>query len=316
MGPLHLVDHLIRVHPEQKLAASTRRPELQSQITPLSEYLRLFVTKNEDAARAIRERLLSGKSFYTLARESSVDSTAPIGGYLGRKNVSDLGSALAPTAARLHYGEISDVVQDGGRWIILQRLPRDFRFDAEEVEREGEDLEQRGDAAGAIGKAQQALMIYPQLLRALDLIGVTFAKSGNPKKGADVLHVAERLYPDDAGNEFMLASVLDSMGDKSGASVAYKRAITLDSDLVEAYANLGMISYGAGDWKAAIGTFRQGLQIDPMRAELYYDLSLALRRSGDVPGATRAIAIAGKLDPQLLSTDPDSAAQPNQPGSF
>lgn len=315
-GPLHLVDHLIRVHPEQTAHAANHSAELRSQVRQLGGYLRMIAASSAQAAELARDRIGRGESFYKVARESSVDSTAAIGGYLGRKTFADLGGVLADEAAHLDYGKTSEVVQTGNRWIILERLPRDFRWNAEQLEHEAEDMASRGDAAGAIGKAQEALMIYPQFLRALNLIGVMFANSGNPKKSAEVLRVTTHLYPDDAGSEFALASALGLVGDQGEASAAYKRAIELQGDFVAAYVNLGMISYASGDWRGAINTFRQGLQIDPMCAELYYGLSLALTQSGDASGAKEAMALAGKLDPALVSADPGNFAPRNRSNSF
>ena len=89
---------------------------------------------------------------------------------------------------------------------------------------------------------------------------------------------------------------------KPAASAAYRRTILLDADSPPAYANLGMISYSAGDWPSAIATFRQGLQIDPLSAELNYDLSLALSRGGETATASQALALARRLDPALVES--------------
>jgi Flp pilus assembly protein TadD len=299
MGPLHLVDHVIRVHPEQKIRATKYSLEQKTQIRPGSEYLRMITTNTAGAAAAARERIRGGESFYKVSREASVDPFAAIGGYLGRKEVAGLGTALSDEAARLGYGETSPVIDSGGRWIILQRLPRDFRWDAEQLQRQAEDLAARGDAVAAIGKAQEALMIYPHFLRAISFIGIAFAQTGNPAKGAEVLATAVRLYPQDAGAEFALASTLELLHDQAGARQAYQRVIALEADFTAAYVNLGMISYSTGDWQSAIRTFRQGLRIDPMSADLYYDLGLALTRSGDTAGANQAVALAHKLDAGL-----------------
>jgi Flp pilus assembly protein TadD len=63
-----------------------------------------------------------------------------------------------------------------------------------------------------------------------------------------------------------------------------------------------MIAYATGDWQSAIATFRQGLQIDPLSAELNYDLSLALSRSGEIAAARQAITLARRLDPGLVES--------------
>jgi Flp pilus assembly protein TadD len=302
MGPLHLVDHLIRVHPEQKIHAANPGSGLSTQIRPISEYLRIITTKTAESAASARDRVSKGESFYQVARETSVDPSADIGGYLGRKMLAQLSADLSGEAGRLAYGEMSPAVQSAARWVILQRLPRDFRWDADQLQIQAEDLAARGDARSAIEKAQQALMVYPQFLRAIRFIGITFAQSGNAKKAAAVLGTATRLYPEDAGAKFALASTLNLLEDKAAASEAYRRTILLDADSPPAYANLGMIAYATGDWQSAIATFRQGLQIDPLSAELNYDLSLALSRSGEIAAARQAITLARRLDPGLVES--------------
>jgi Flp pilus assembly protein TadD len=260
----------------------------------------MISTNTAEAAAGALDRINKGESFYKVARDTSVDHTADIGGYLGRKTLAQLSGDLSAEAAYLTYGEISPVVQSAGKWVILQRLPRDFRWDAEQLQTQAEDFAARGDTRSAIEKAQQGLMVYPQFLRAIRFIGITFAQGGNAKKAATVLATATRLYPEDAVAEFALASTLDLLDDKAAASQAYRRTISLDADSTPAYANLGMISYSTGDWQSAIAAFRQGLQIDPMSAELNYDLGLALKQSGAIAEANQATALARRLDPALV----------------
>jgi tetratricopeptide (TPR) repeat protein len=298
-GPLHLVDHLIRVHPEQKVESKqgTGQP---TTVRPISEYLRLIATNSSASASGAKMRLNQGESFYDVARQLSTDPSAAIGGYLGRKTLSDLATDLAQEAARLKHSEVSGVIESNGRWVILQRLPRDFRYDAEALQNQAESLAASGNPAAAIKKAQEALMIYPQFLRALNFIGLTFTQNGNPKKGGAVLSVSTRLYPEDAIAQFLLAASLNLSGDPSAAKTAYRRAIELDPDFTAAYANLGMLLYDAHNWQSAVQYFRQGLQINPLSAELNYDLSLALTKTGDDSGAAQAKKLARRLDPDLV----------------
>jgi superkiller protein 3 len=128
-----------------------------------------------------------------------------------------------------------------------------------------------------------------------------------------VLSTATRFYPNDAGTEFALGSALELLNDKAGAAAAYQRAISLEEDFTAAYGNLGRISYSLGDWQSAIATFRRGLQINPLSAELNYDLGLALTRSGDVAGARQALALALRLDPTLTEPGVRKRGVP-QPG--
>jgi tetratricopeptide (TPR) repeat protein len=289
-GPLHLVDHWIRVHPGGKAG-----PVVRSHVRPLSEYLRSITLHNSDAAASAESRLQSGESFYQVALAVSVDSAAPIGGYLGRKTLAELTPEVSQVAAELDHGEFSKAIVSSGQWIILQRLPRDFRWQAQQIEKQAEDLAARGEAVAAIKKAQDALKIDPQYLRAVNFIGSTFARSGNLAKAAKVEKLAAKLYPNDASTAFALASVLNAAGDRTAAIRDFKRVIQLEPDFTAAYINLGMIYYKESDWPSAIGTFREGLQIDPLSAELNQDLAKALISSGDGAAGERTLKLARML---------------------
>ncbi|HWF45725.1 MAG TPA: tetratricopeptide repeat protein, partial [Bryobacteraceae bacterium] len=300
MGPLHLVDHVIRVHPEQHVSSHASDSALSLQVRPVSEYLRIIATNTEADAAKARERVARGDSFYNVAREISVDYAAPIGGYLGLKNIAGLGStALADAAAALRYGQTSGIVQENGRWLILQRMPRDFRWQAEQLQHAAEDRMRQGNAAGAIEKSREALTLYPHFLRALASISAVYLQSGNPKKSSEILTIAEHLYPQDAGIEFALAESLARLGDRAGAAKSYERAIELDPDFVAAYVNLGTNLFSDREYEKAAEMFRQGLQIDPLSGELYYGLGLALSRTGDTSNADRAMALARHLAPNI-----------------
>jgi tetratricopeptide (TPR) repeat protein len=285
MGPLHLVDHLIRVHPEQQTPAA--HSTQKSQFEPISAYLRIIVANTDEAAEKARQRVLSGESFYKVALESSVDPSASIGGYQGRKPL--------PPDLSLTYGEMSEVFQNAGHWEIVQRLPRDFRWQAEQLQHEAERLATQGDPAAAIQKSQEALKIYPHFLRALNFIGITYAQNGNAQKGASVLTLAARLYPDDGATKFSLASVLEDLGDTKAAIHEYQQAIALEKDFVAAYVRLGILFESTNDRARAIKTFSDGLQIDPLSADLNYNLGLTLTRNGELESAKGPAALTRRL---------------------
>jgi tetratricopeptide (TPR) repeat protein len=299
----HLIDHQIRVHPEQGVQSPKNNEGLRSEIRPLREFLRVIVTNNREQAEEASQRLRRGEAFSKVAR--ALSSTPGLtGGYMGAKSLSELDPTLASTASTLAYGQTSGIIETGERCMILQRMPRDFKWEANQRQREAEVLRLGGDLAGALEKSQQALMAYPHFLRALTFMGMTFGKSGNPQRGTEILRIATALYPDDAGAEFDLALLLDELGHRAEAKAGYRRAIALDPDLASAYAYLGKTLYSDEDLQGAIDVFRQGLQVDPLSAELYYGLSLALGRRGDASGAKRAIALATQIDPDFIRVMP------------
>lgn len=315
-GPLHLVDHNIRVHPEQNVMPPQGAERVRTQVSPVSEYLRIIATNEPETARAAEQRLKRGDSFYDVARESSVDRTAAIGGYLGRVSLVDFEPVLREKAATLDYGETSSVIESGSRYVIMQRLPRDFRWDAEQQESQAEGLGAKGDSAGAIAKAQAALKIYPHFLRALNFIAAAYASNGNPKRASEVLRIAADIYPNDAGTQFALASAFALAKNQDAAIAAYKKVIALDNDFLPAYIGLGTASSQSGNWQAAAKIFRQGLEIDPMCAELNYDLGQALQHTGDADGAKHATALAATLDPRFSSVPSNNSARQSHSGWF
>jgi predicted CXXCH cytochrome family protein len=281
MGPLHLVDHLIRVHPEQGVTAAAQKQARRSQIRPLREFLKIIVTNSREQGEKAAGRLANGEDFYDVAREISTDPSAPIGGYLGPKWLSQMDPTMRDEAARLTYGQTGRLIVIGERWVILQRLARDFKWQA---------------SAQLAAGGGQALKIYPHFLRALTLIGTTFAESGNVQRASEIFGLASRFYPDDAATRVELGMMLGELGRHTEELLAYKKAIELEPDLLAAYPKLGMALNAAGDFNQAIVIFWKGLQINPLSAELYRDLGVALARRGDANGAKESLRLAAKID--------------------
>jgi predicted CXXCH cytochrome family protein len=292
-----LTDHWIRVHPSPGTKIQDTDETLRSKIVPKHEFLRLIVVENDEKANAAVERLSKGESFSNVAHELSIDPTAPGGGYIGDMQLSDMDPKLAAAAAHLPHGGTSGVIAVGGNRIILHRLPRDFKWEADRLFHEASDLNNRGDRAGAVEKAKQALQVYPYFLRALALMGTVLGRVGEVTRASEILQFAVRLYPKDAVSQFDLALTL---GKQPALQIdAFRRTIELDPDMIAAYQSLGASLYSAGQAREAIATFRRGLQIDPLSAVLYYDLGLALKEQGDLAGSTRALDLAARLDPEI-----------------
>jgi tetratricopeptide (TPR) repeat protein len=304
VGRLGLVDHLIRVHPEQRVTAPSHKSGLRSQIRPLREYLRLIALNSRPAAEKAEARLAQGESFYSVAEKISSDPSAPIGGYLGPEYLSVLHPALAAAAAALPYGGTSGVLKEGNRWVIVRRMPRDFRWNAAQMLADAKKLSLQGDRAAAIRKAQQALKIYPYFLRALTFIGRVYADSANYTQAATIFRLTTKLYPTDANALFNLGLMFEELGRQDDAIQPYRQAIQAEPDFVAAYAKLGMVLYSGGKFKEAAAQFRRGLQIDPLTADLYYDLSVALTRAGKSQEARQALMLAIKINPSLAHKSP------------
>ncbi len=294
-GTFHLTDHWIRTVPDGK--SRPRDESLRSQVTPVREFLRLIIVQNEQAKTEVSERLAKGESFAKLAHDLSVDGSAPGGGYIGEMKLAEMDSKLAEVAAHLPYGGISDFVQVGNAWMRLERMPHNFRWEANGLFQEAAALHEQGKLPAAVAKTQKALDVYPYFLRALVLMATLVQEAGKTDRATEILRFAAQSYPKDAMTQFNLGMTLARQPKEQ--IEALQRAIELDPDMVAAYESLGAALYGVGQKDAAIETFKRGLEIDPLSARLYFNLGLALKDRGDQAGADRAMQLAAKLDPQI-----------------
>ncbi len=149
-----MADHWIRVHPERPAPPHKSIPSWRTRVAPASEFLRVISVTDEAAANKILRQLQSGASFSDLAGRNSTDPSAPDGGYIGEAQLNILTPVLAASAKRLRYGEISQVLSTTGRFMILTRMPVDFRYRAMELERQAGVLRIKGDLREALVKYQ------------------------------------------------------------------------------------------------------------------------------------------------------------------
>ena len=67
-----------------------------------------------------------------------------------------------------------------------------------------------------------------------------------------------------------------------------------------AYLNLGLLLFSIDRTSAAASVFRNGLDVDPISAPMYYGLALAEQKQGRTAEARRAMALAEKIDPEFV----------------
>lgn len=297
-GVFHLADHWINVHPEQKTVVTAHNPAWRTTVIPKHVYLRMIVLDDGGKARAMRQQLLAGGSFFELARANSLDrGTAVNGGYMGDIEANQLDPAWPPAVLKLQYGEISPVLEANGKYVIIQRMPRNFREEAEAKVNDAVKLRKEGKQQESVAELIEALKIYPHFLRALTYLGISYSQTGNPQIGAAILEVATRRYPRDQGAHFNLGVAYGAMAN-DGEIPEYKRTLEIDSDYVPAYLNWGGALYAKGKYDEAIQLYRQAIVINPLSAPLHYSLSVALDRIDRKQEAEAEMALAAKIDPK------------------
>jgi len=298
-GAFVIAEHWIRVNPEQKTKVVAHNPAWRTTMTPRHLYLRMIVLDDRGKASAIWQQLLSGGSFFELARANSTDQdSGSKGGYLGDLNASQFDPVWSAAALKLQQGEISDVVEANGEYVVLQRMPRNFREDAEVVFNKAMDLRKQGKQQESINELLEALKIYPHLLRALTWLGATYGQSGNPAISVKILTIASQLYPQDAGAHFNLALAYGALGNPEEIP-EYRRTLEIDPDYVLAYLNWGAALYTKGQYEDAIKIYRQGIDVNPLYASLHYSLGLALEQEKKTAEAEAEMTLARRIDPNV-----------------
>ncbi len=225
-------------------------------------------------------------------------ASAVNGGFLGDLNAGELDPAWSAAALKLEPGEFSEVLPANGKYVLLQRMPRTFRVDAEDVFNKALELRRQGGQQEFVNELLASLKIYPRLLRALTWLGAAYGEAGNPNVSAGILSMATRLYPQDAGAHFNLGMAYGAMGNAGEEIAEYKRTIEIDPDYVPAYLNWGGALYAKGQIGEAIELYRKGLNVNPLNASLHYSLSVALDRQGKRQEADTEMTLAAKIDPK------------------
>ena len=298
-GAFVIAEHWIRVNPDQRIKVAALNPAWRTTVTPKHLFLRMMVMDDRAKASAIRQQLLSGESFFELARANSSDrATGSQGGYLGDLERSQLDPAWSAAALKLQPGEISNVIEANGKYVILQRMPRNFRVEAEAAFNQAMALQKQGKHQEAVNGLLEALKIYPHFLRALTWLGATYGQSGNPAVGVKILTIATQLYPQDAGAHFNLALAYGALGNAEEIP-EYRRTLEIDPDYVLAYLNWGAALYAKGQYDEAIKIYRRGIDVNPLYASLHYSLGLALEQENKTAESEAELALAKKIDPNV-----------------
>lgn len=300
-GAFVMADHWIRVYPGQKINVVAHNPSWRTTVTPKHLFLRMIALDDREKAAAIREQLVSGGSFFELARANSTDrKTGMNGGYMGDLDASQLDPAWSAAVLKLQPGEISSIVEANGKYVILQRMPRNFRLNAEAKFDEAMNLRKEGKQQESAAELLESLKIYPYFLRALTHLAIAYGEMGNPRAGAGILEIATRLYPQDEGAHFNLGIAYGAIGNENEIS-EYKRTIEIDADYVPAYLNWGAALYAKAQYEEAIQIYRQGISINPLDASLHYSLGVALDHINRTQEAEAETALAAKIDPKYAS---------------
>jgi tetratricopeptide (TPR) repeat protein len=135
-----------------------------------------------------------------------------------------------------------------------------------------------GRAAQAIELAEALALTASQDVDSLLLVARARADAGSPLRALDALDTARRLAPARADVLKHLGDVARAMGDQPRAIEAYRQAVSLDADLIEARLELASMYLSHGATEDAEEELLDALGSDPTSVEAALQLA-ALRRA-------------------------------------
>jgi tetratricopeptide (TPR) repeat protein len=275
----------------------------------------LISVATESEAESVRELAITGpRSFASLAREYSLDSSASDGGYLGALRVSDLRGEFRAALEGLRPGEVSRITPLGNGFLLL----RPDTSEEEEWRRandaglvalaEGRD----GDAAAALERAVELAegMADDRLPTSLHNLAVVHARSENYAAALPLseraLLVLERVFgprhQEVAAARDSLATMHELAGDYARAAELYAGALEIATEaLGPDHPNVGATLNNLAGLRQREGKYAE--------AQSLYSQALGIFERTLGPGHPSALGVA--LDLSQFPTHPEFSCTPD-----
>jgi O-antigen biosynthesis protein len=166
----------------------------------------------------------------------------------------------------------------------------------------------------AIAAYQQAIQLNSQEAQYHLHLGRAWTQVNNHEQANLAYYEGFSLKPEAASGKshYLLGEKLLQQNCEEKAIACYRRAISSQPDLIEAYWRIGEIVTQKGDYKTAIACYHRAAKISPQQAQNYILLGKALAQQGNWQDALSHFQQAIKLEPHnfiLYSHIGESLAQ-------
>jgi tetratricopeptide (TPR) repeat protein len=168
----------------------------------------------------------------------------------------------------------------------------------------GRLLEENGRFDEAEGVYSDLLDIDPENVKARSSLALLYEKTGRTELAIQEYRILSRSTPELAENYFLKSGRQARKEKKySKAEKFFRRAVDVNPQLAEGYAELGVNAYFAGEHEKSVEYFRQSLALEPQRGEYHHYLGLAQEKSGRRQEAQksfrRSVELGGPLESRV-----------------
>jgi protein O-mannosyl-transferase len=154
-----------------------------------------------------------------------------------------------------------------------------------------------GKPAEAVTYAQKVVELDPEWPDAHVQLAASLCEAGQIDKAEEECRVALKLNPRLAMAHFTLAGVYVKRGDFEHAAEQYRQSISIEPDF-SAWNNLGNTLLHLNNLKEAEASYRESIRLNPLRADAFFNMGIALAGQDRKAEAIAAVKQALVLSPQ------------------
>ncbi len=159
--------------------------------------------------------------------------------------------------------------------------------------------ERKQDWDGVLGSGARAAAIGSYRANTFIAVGRAQDHQGRPSQAIDAYRRALELHPNSINAHNNVAIALRKTGSLEEAEHSARRAIELYPNFIEAHNNLGNIYRDGRKWPSAIRSLERALELAPHNPLIRVNLGRTLALSGDLRGAERQFRNALVLSPEF-----------------
>jgi tetratricopeptide (TPR) repeat protein len=199
---------------------------------------------------------------------------------------------LTQFATHLEAAQLVDLADE-----VYQRAARIAPQSPEAPYRLGKNALQQGRYAAAVAHFREALRRQPDLLGALQGLGLAYAAQGQDEQAEAQFRAVLRLAPDFAEAYTHLGKTLARTGRLDEAIAAYRAVIKLEPDRAQGYHNLGAVLSAKGLVEEAVAQFQEAIRREPRYLPARNDLGTLYAEQGEMDKAIAEFSAALQIDP-------------------
>ena len=161
------------------------------------------------------------------------------------------------------------------------------------------DLYNQGEFQAVIKQALSLIEQYPQSFVVWNILGAAATQTGMLDQAVNAYKKAILIKPDYVDAHYNMGIALQDLGDYEKSIKAYKKAISLKPDYADAYCNMGISLHDLGDYNKSVEAYKKAIFFQPDYAQAFNNMGLTFEVQGKLDEAKEAFEKAITLKPDF-----------------